>query len=293
MRFAVTVISPRGYVHSAAFHEIAESLHYSLLTLGHESVITPDGNLPGRQHIVLGSNLLPCHPQKISPNAIIYNLEQVEFPSVWIKPELIDIFRRHILWDYSRQNANALALLGIKVASIVPVGYAKELTRIIASPERDIDVLFCGSLNPRRRKIIDQMRAAGLRTEASFGVYGKKRDALIGRAKLLLNHHFYDAKVLEIVRISYLLANRCAVLSECSADPEEDARFAGGIAFSDYEDLTARAHELIEHPEERERLAKRGFEIIRARPYTAYLHAALTQRSPVESEPRLLELAAG
>jgi hypothetical protein len=277
MKFAVTVVSPPGYVHSAAFNEVAETIHYALRALGHDSVLTTDGALPERLHVVLGSNLLLHYPLPLARNAILYNLEQVEVGSSWFRPELIEIFRRYVLWDYSKQNAAALDALGVQVAHVVPIGYVKELTRLQRAPEPDIDVLFFGSMNLRRQEIIDRMSAAGLRVGAAFGVYGKERDALIGRAKLLLNVHFYDAKVLEMVRISYLLANRCAVLSEHSSDPAEDATLAEGVAFADYEHLVQRARELIDAPDERERLARRGFEIMSARPAVDYLRAALAQ----------------
>lgn len=276
-RYAVTVVSPPGYIHSAAFTEIAETIHYGLRSLGHESVITTDGDLAGRQHIVFGSNLLPSYPLPLANDAILYNLEQVDAASNWLRPELMEIFRRHVLWDYSSRNAAAFDVLGVKVARIVPVGYVKELTRLQLASDPDIDVLFFGSMNSRRQKIIDEMRAAGLRVEVVFGVYGTQRDALITRAKLLLNVHFYEAKVLEIVRLSYLLANRCAVLSERGSDPMEDAMIADGVAFADYHHLTQRARELIDDPAERKRLAQRGFELISARPMREYLRVALEQ----------------
>ena len=263
-------------MHSAAFSEIAETLHHGLRLLGHDSLLTAEGALRGRQHIVLGSNLLPHYPLPLASDAILYNLEQVDPGSSWFRPELIDIFRNYMLWDYSTRNAAALKALGVQVARVVPVGYVKELTRLQLAPEPDIDVLFFGSMNPRRQQIIDGMRAAGLRVDTAIGVYGAERDALIARAKLLLNVHFYEAKVLEIVRISYLLANRCAVLSERGSDPAEDDTLAGGVAFADYQHLVQRARELIDDPAARQRLAQRGFEIISARPVQEYLRSALT-----------------
>ncbi len=272
-KFAVTVISPPGYIHAAAFNEVAETIHYGLRSLGHDSVLTTEGMLPGRQHIILGSNLLPQYPLPLAPDAILYNLEQVDAGSSWLRPELLEIFRRYTLWDYSKQNAVRLEALGVKVAHILPLGYVKELTRIQPAPEPDIDVLFFGSINPRRQEIVNRMKAAGLRVVAAFGIYGKKRDQLISRAKLLLNVHFYDTKVLEMVRISYLLANHCAVLSEYSSEPKEDESLAEGVAFADYEHLVQRARELIDAPDERQRLASRGFEIISDRPIVEYLEA--------------------
>lgn len=276
MKFAVTVVAPPGYPHSAAFLEVAETMHVALTALGHDSLLTTEGQVPGRQNIVLGCNLLLNHPLPLAPDAILYNLEQVQMGSSWFRPELLELFRRYTLWDYSRRNVDALDALGVKVARLVPVGYVPQLTRIEQARDLDIDVLFFGSLNARRIAVIESLRAAGLRAEAVFGAYGKERDALIARAKVVLNVHFYEAKVLEMVRISYLLANRCCVLSETSADPDEDDALAEGVAFAAYDDLVARARELVADGALRRRFAERGFELMRARPATEYLRAALS-----------------
>jgi len=275
VKFAVTLVAPPGYPHSAAFLEVAETLHRALTALGHDSLLTTEGRLTGRQHIVLGSNLLPHVPLPLADDAILYNLEQVQVGSPWFRPELVDLFRRYTLWDYSRRNVEALEPLGVKVARVVPIGYVPELTRIQHAADPDLDVLFFGALNPRRIAVIEGLRAAGLRAAAVFGVYGPERDALIARSRVVLNVHFYEAKVLEMVRLSYLLANRCCVLSEASADREEDDALAEGVAFAAYDELVARARELVADGALRARIAQRGLELIRERPAVEYLRAAL------------------
>ncbi|SAK51309.1 glycosyltransferase family protein [Caballeronia ptereochthonis] len=276
MKFAVTVVSPPGYAHSAAFHEVAETLHYALLSLGHDSVMTREGRLDGRRHIVLGSNLLPHYGLMLAPDAILYNLEQVHAgSSSWITPELLALLRSHIVWDYSVANARAFAALGVRVERVVPIGYVPELTRIRFAEPRDIDVLFIGSLCPRRAHVIDRMRAAGIDVIAAFGLYGRPRDRLIARARLVLNVHSRADGVLEIVRLSYLLANGCAVLSERCADAHDEAPLAHAIAFADYDSLPERAAQLISSPTELERLARDGYAEMRSRRAADYLRAAL------------------
>jgi hypothetical protein len=279
MKFAVTVVSPPGFIHSAAFHEVAETLHYGLIALGYDSVLTTDGQLQDRRHIVLGSNLLPHYPLPLAADAILYNLEQVQTESQWFTPALLQIFKRYEVWDYSRQNVDRLAALGVNVSAIVPIGYTKELTRIQHAPEPNIDVLFFGSINPRRQASIDKMRALGLRVETLYGIYGAARDSFIGRSRLILSLHYYEAKVLEMVRISYLLANRCAILSEHSSDLDEDATLSEGVAFSNYETLPRTALKLVASREERARLSTNGFLLMQSRPISAYLEAALLKNS--------------
>jgi hypothetical protein len=279
VRFAVTVVSPPGYLHAAAFHEVAETIYHGLRCLGHYPVLTST-IVPARRHIVLGSNLLADHPLPLPADSILYNLEQVDPGWATLRPQLLELLRRYEVWDYSARNAAALGTLGVRVSRIVPIGYAKELTRIVRAQgqEPDIDVLFFGSVNPRRQAVLERMRALGLRVRELFGVYGKARDDFIARSKLVVNIHYYGAKVLEMVRLSYLLANRCVVLSECSSNPEEDATLAAGVAFADYEALAERARALAADAPERARLAERGFSIMSARPIADYLRAALEEQ---------------
>lgn len=277
MNFAVTVVTLPGYLHSAAFSEVAETLCYGLRSLGHDCVLSTDANIPGRQHIVLGANLLPDYALPVAPDAILYNLEQVQAGPPWFTPQHIDLYRRHVVWDYSEQNVTRFAALGIHVSRVMPMGYIGEMTRIEHEDHADIDVLFFGSMGPRRHATIERMRALGLRVEAVFGVYGQARDALIARAKVVLNVHHYEAHVLEVVRISYLLANKCVVLSERSSNPADDNAFSQGVAFADYDDLPQVARALIDAPDECERISRRGFELMQSRPIVNYLRAALAE----------------
>ncbi len=280
MKYAVTVVSPPGYIFSLSFQDVAETIHYGLLALGHDSLLTTEGMIAGRRHIVLGSNLLPGHPIPLAPDAILYNLEQIRDNHVWLNPDFVNILRRHAVWDYSADNARALADLGVRVERLLPIGYTDQLTRIPRAREQDIDVLFIGSANDRRNAAMDSMRRAGLNAVQVFGLFGAERDALIARAKILLNTHFFDAKVLEVVRISYYLANRCVVLSERGANAADDAAFEAGVAFADYGDLTRRAIELCGDAPERERLAEAGLELMRGRRIEPLLAAALGEAGP-------------
>ena len=268
MRLSVAVVSPPGYPHSAAFAEVAETIRHGLTTLGHDALVSRDLAAADRRHIVLGAHLAPGAGIQLPPGSIIYNLEQVDDQSRWMTGALLDLYRRHPLWDYSATNIERLVALGVPRPTHVPIGYVPSLTRI-APAEPDIDVLFYGSLNERRKRVIDRLRAAGVRVEAVFGVYGGERDALIARAKLVLNVHYYEAKVFEVVRVSYLLANGRAVVSERGSDPAEEAGFASAVAFADHDQLVDTCLALLQQPAERQRLGEAGLGLMRARPRTS------------------------
>ena len=270
MKFAVTVISPQGYAHSAIFQEVAESVHHALLILGHDSIITEETNCPGRRHIVLGSCLLPHYHLDLMPGSILYNLEQVSPDSLWLTPDLVELFRRYPLWDYSKRNIEQFRRMGIDGVAHVPLGYVPQLTRIAAA-EEDIDVLFIGSMNERRLAIIEALCARGVHAEWRFGVYGAERDQLIARAKIMLNVHYYEAKIFEAVRVSYLLANKRFVISERGSAAQEDADFANGIVFAAYDELVDTCIEYLARAERRAAIAAAGFALFSGRPQARFL----------------------
>mgnify|MGYP006915279482 CR=1 FL=1 len=90
--FAITVVTPPGYVHSQAFYEVAETLHQGLHSLGHDPILTCDVRVPGRRHIILGANLLPVVNTQPAPDAILYNLEQIYPGSPWLSPDYLALF---------------------------------------------------------------------------------------------------------------------------------------------------------------------------------------------------------
>jgi 2-polyprenyl-3-methyl-5-hydroxy-6-metoxy-1,4-benzoquinol methylase len=124
------------------------------------------------------------------------------------------------VWDSLRNIEKWKAMNRLHAPSHVPLGYVPELSQIKASQAQDIDVLFYGSLNERRTAILIALKNAGLKVHTVFGVYGKQRDEVIARCKVVLNIHFYETRVFEFVRIAYLLANSKAGVSECSSENE-------------------------------------------------------------------------
>ena len=275
MRFAVATVSPPNFQHSRAFDEVAEGLHLALLALGHDSVLTNRLDLDERRTIVLGGNLLVRNGLKPPKNPIFYNLEQLgdDLPSMTL-PAFFDLFRRYPTWDYSQANIERLAALGLPRPTYVPIGYVPELTRIAPAPE-DIDVLFYGAPYERRYAILRDLHDRGLRVKWLSGVYGASRDAWIARSKIVLNIHYWEAKIFEITRVSYLLANKRAVVSERGADPTLERDVESGVAFADYDGLVDRCVELVGDERARRELAERGYQAFSVRSQADILHRAL------------------
>jgi hypothetical protein len=277
MRFAVAVVSPPSNpTVGGGFREIAEGLHYALLALGHDSVVTNRLDLDDRRTVVLGANHLVHYGLKVPKNPIFYNLEQLGDDSPWMAaPQFIELFQRYPNWDYSQANIEYLAALGMPRPTYVPIGYAPELTRIAPCPE-DVDVLFYGVLSERRYTVLKNLHERGFRVKWLSGVIGASRDAWIARSKIVLNVHYWDAKIFEIARVSYLLANKRTVVSERGSDSSLERELESGIAFAEYDELVDRCVELLGDEGARRRLAKRGYQAFSARDQAAIVDRALS-----------------
>ena len=276
MQFAVAVVSPPSNpTVGGAFQEVAETLHHALLALGHDSVLTHRLDLDDRRTIVFGANHLIHYGLEVPTNPIFYNLEQLGDDSPWMAvPEFTDLFRCYPNWDYSQANIERLAALGLPRPTYVPIGYVPELTRIAPVPE-DIDVLFYGVLSRRRYGILRDLHDRGLRVKWLTGALGASRDAWIARSKIVINVHYWEAKIFEIVRVSYLLANRRAVVSEVGADQSLERGLESGIAFAGYDELVDRCVQLVGDQHERRELAERGYQAFSARNQTDIVQQAL------------------
>jgi hypothetical protein len=193
------------------------------------------------------------------------------------------------VWDYSERNAAEWAKRGI-AAKVVPIGYVPELRKITPAARPDIDVLFYGSRNSRRRQVLAQIQDCGLSISTLFGEYGALRDGRIARAKVALNLHFYEAKLFEIVRVSYLMANGIAVVTEESPDIPDDLR--PGLAIAPYEKLAETCKALIAEPDRREELGRKAFECFSQHSESDILRKALLVLRE-ETRPTSLDFLGG
>lgn len=251
MRFHVTIAQPRGYLFAHCFNEIGEVLVYGLRRLGHEVSYSVNEALRGAQNIVLGAHLL--HEKETFPEGtVLYNLEQIGAGAP-IAPHLAGSYP---IWDYSPANVAIWHEHGID-AQLVPLGYTPEMTRIAPAIHPDIDVLFYGSISPRRARVLSELQASPRKVEI-LQAWGTRRDSSIARAKVILNLHHYDKPHLfEIVRVSYLLSNRKAVVCETSDD--FPAYLEGAVVNADYDHLVEACEKLLRDTEARIKLQQAGF----------------------------------
>jgi hypothetical protein len=276
MNYNVCLVQPNGYEHSGAFTELAELVCYGLQDLGFDCEVTVNNFESSARNILIGFHLIDqSHISQIPPNSILLNTEQIAGAESDWRANIMAFVSQFEVWDYSASNLSYLNSHGIHHAKRLTIGYHDKLKRIQPAADQDIDVLFYGSTNRRRNHILKQLSDAGLNVVIRFGEYGASRDALIARSKVILNHHYYDSKIFEIVRVFYLMSNAKAVVCEVGKDTQMDERYRAGIDAADYDELTAHCINLVKDAELRHQLEQQALATIRQHPQHELMRSLL------------------
>ena len=260
------------------FWDLANTINYTLQELGFNASINfntiyTEENIT---NIILGAHLIyePDIPI-LNENSIIVNTEQLA--SLQFRPEphykmwfhkTLYLASKCQVWDYSKKNIELFNQFGLTHPQYLKLGYSPILNRIPSDHVRDIDVLFYGSMTERREHIIHQLSNRGVNVVALKDVFGEELDRYISRSKIVLNVHFFDSQIFEIVRCFYLMNNGVAIVSEVNKTTEIESDYLDGIAGVPYEQLVDKCCELLSYPDELEKLRQKALATIQQFPQT-------------------------
>jgi hypothetical protein len=267
MNYNICIAKPEGYLHSAAFSELAEIIGYGLQDLGHVVAINANRIFDDATNILIGCHLLD--PQSINrapKSSIVLNTEPLYEDQKQWNSRISEWVRRFQTWDYNVAHLDKLRDIGAIKPKLLHLGFHPKLERIAKPALQDIDVLFYGAITERRKAILDALSAAGMHVKAVFGLYGGERDALIARAKVILNMHRTESKIFEIVRVFYLMSNAKAVVSEIDEHTEIDPDYRDGIHGASYANLVESCRQLVKDHKLREALETRSLATIQRLP---------------------------
>jgi hypothetical protein len=278
-KFNILVVRPPdGSLFHHAYSGAAMVLGAALKRLGFPTRIAENEMIRDATNIVLGAQYLETElTDTLPPNTIIYNTEMI-LPSNPFLPTLVTFSKRFETWDYSERNMRIWRELGIsqRVRWLQP-GYVPECTTIDRATPTDIDALFYGQLNARRRAILDDLARHDVRTYVLQNRYGAARDAYIARAKIVLNIHATNDPVFEIARVSQVLSNHRLLVSESGGeDSVED--LLDGMAIGKASELAQLCRALLADDDRRKTTAERGFELFSRRDYVASVRSVLAER---------------
>ena len=183
------IVQPAGYVHSLGFLDQARYLRHQFRRFGAPVTIAKNRLREDALNIVFGAHLgFPADAQKRHA-CLFFNLEQLGEGGARVDPEYLQLLRQSAVVDYDAGNVAHYAREPADVP-LVPFLYAPYLDDGQALPleQRPIDLLFFGSMNPRRQAFLAQVEAAGGQVSRfEHPIYGAERDHFIRQAKAVLN----------------------------------------------------------------------------------------------------------
>jgi hypothetical protein len=285
-RFNIAQLIPDDRIHGLhGFREVIETIEWGLTELGHIVSRSVNRGVGDGTNILFGFHALSeSAVDALPPDTIVYNFEQMAGRQVaTFRPAYHAAARRLQIWEYSERNLPMWDELNPARGVVhVPVGWAPVLARIPENVAKDIDVLFYGFPGALRLGVFDELCRAGAHSVFVCGLYGKSRDSLIARAKLVLNVNFYESSsIFEVVRVSYLLANAKAVVANANPDMFVESDLRDAVAFASREQLIPACMALLADEPALLRLGERGREIIRKRDIRPILLRALELSDPL------------
>lgn len=135
------------------------------------------------------------------------------------------------VWDYDEQNIEVLKLIrpDVKLHILKPYKDWSKYPKV----EKDIDILFYGSTNEHRTKLLDVLKKKYNVVHFREGnAHWEDLDQYILRSKILLNiHYYYECAMQEQARMIRWIGAPCRIISEKSH------KNYLGVEEMEYEDL--------------------------------------------------------
>jgi SAM-dependent methyltransferase len=233
------IVQPLGYVHSLGLLDQARYFRWQFRRLGARVSLAKNRLRHDAVNFVFGAHLGFDAEQTRRQTCIFVNLEQLGQGGAQVSADYLRLLAGSAVVDYDADNLAAYAKEPGDVP-LVPFLFAPYLALAEPMPleERPIDLLFFGSMNPRRRAFIDRVEALG-RTVSVFDapLYGPERDVYIARAKAVLNVHFYESSRFEQARVSHCLSLGTPVISERTAQTRPHAAFEDSVLWLQDDEL--------------------------------------------------------
>ena len=266
------------YVKDIVFKEISKSLYYTLLSMNYECkmsnhIDSESDNL----YILFGGHTLVQNPPK---KYIVYQLEQFNVSiekygkvDINIKQEYLNILYNSIkIWDYSKENINYIKKkFNYKNICHVPIGFSQYLERIPKKSKKDIDILFFGSLSKRRTKILDKLKKLVNIKICAYNIWNEEREKLIARSKIVINIHYYYNGIMEMPRLTYLLANKIFIISEYGRNKILNKQLENNLILCKYNELISKCLYYLKNDKERFKIRKQGYLWFKTQLYSNFI----------------------
>ncbi len=244
------IIQPLGYVHALGFLDQARYLRHQFRRFGVDVTMSKNRLRHDAVNVIFGAHLGFDPELRKRYACVFFNLEQMGPDGASLPSSYLDLLATSAVIDYNQSNPKHYTS-HVDDVPIIGFGHAPYLKAdALAFSDRPIDVLFLGSMNERRRKIIDAIEAGGTSvTLVDSAVYGPERDELIQQSKLVLNCHFYEAARFEQARAFQCLSLGAGFVSERTAATCPPPQFEQSVFWVDDGDWGRTIRGLLNDPE--------------------------------------------
>lgn len=224
------IVQPLGYVHALGFLDQARFFRHQFRRMGASVSLAKNRLRHDAVNFVFGAHVGFDPALQVRHTCVFVNLEQLGLGGASVSAAYLQLLGESAVVDYDAGNVAAYAACAGDVP-LVSFGHAPYLrTGELPIEQRPIDLLFIGSLNERRARLIEAVEATGLRVSVPDGpIYGPERDDLICQARAVFNCHFYDSARFEQARAFQCLSLGTPVISERTAASQPPAQFENGV----------------------------------------------------------------
>ena len=229
------IVQPLGYVHSLGLLDPARYFRHQFRRFGAVVTMAKNRLRHDAVNFVFGAHLGFDAGLRERHACVFVNLEQLGAGGAQVAQAYRDLLATSAVVDYDADNVPAYAR-DLDAVPVVPILHAPYLASAATLPiaQRPIDLLFIGSLNERRRALIQRIEAAGVQvTLFDSALYGSERDHFIAQAKAVLNVHFYESSRFEQVRVAHCLSLGTPVISERGPACRPHAAFERSVHWFD------------------------------------------------------------
>lgn len=232
--------------HGRSWDEVFDLIYFSLQELGHfvERCVNKTMPTPADLNIVIGWNACNTWRSLDPKKTVVVQLENLQTGVLSRHKETIgDIMDDFIIWDYAHSNLPIYSE-GANVQHM-KLGYHKCLDFFSPRRSPENDVAFYGSLNPRRKDLLDRLDKWHDIT-AMGNVWGGETDKFLANSKLILNIGATPERPLEAPRLAYCLNNGCLVVSEEGNSEADNAFWAKYTVLVAQDMLSHNIYEMLE-----------------------------------------------
>ena len=237
----IAIMQPPGYVHSLALVDPARFIRHQLRRFGVNVTLAKNRLRGDAVNLVMGAHLGFPPSWRERHACLFVNLEQLGPGGAKVSEDYLRLLQTSGVVDYDLANVGAYGADPADVP-LLPFRHAPYLEPAAAAAprleDRPIDLLFFGSMNERRRRLIARIEACGVNV-ATFDqpLYGQERDRYVCQAKAVLNCHFYESATFEQVRAFHCLSLGTPVISERSPLTRPDQVFDPAVSWFDEDSL--------------------------------------------------------